>query len=402
LRSILALGLIQALFLTGCGGDGSGTTGSSGASQKIATAAANVQPLTVDAGPANTVNIPFVSITICQPNSTTNCQTIDHVEVDTGSYGLRIISSVLSASLNLPQETDSNNNPIVECTQFADGYSWGPVKTADVHISGELAANIPIQVIGDPAYPTVPSDCSSAGVQEDTVQAFGANGILGIGPFAQDCPNCTTAPVAGTYYVCPSGGICQGTSVTLAQEVVNPVALFPTDNNGVIVELPAVPAEGAATVTGALVFGIGTQGNNGLGGATVLTGSSTTGNITTTYKGTSYPNSFIDAGSNGNYFVDSSLAACTSSSGFFCPSSTLTLMATNTASGISSTVSFSVADADALFASNATFTVFDDLAGPNSDPQGFDLGLPFFLGRNVYTAIEGKNTSGGMGPYFAY
>jgi hypothetical protein len=72
------------------------------------------------------------------------------------------------------------------------------------------------------------------------------------------------------------------------------------------------------------------------------------------------------------------------------------------ANGISSTVSFSVANADTLTTSNATFTVFDDLAGPNPDTTSFDLGLPFFLGRNVYTAIAGRNTSGGMGPYFAY
>jgi hypothetical protein len=32
----------------------------------------------------------------------------------------------------------------------------------------------------------------------------------------------------------------------------------------------------------------------------------------------------------------------------------------------------------------------------------FDFGLPFFYGRNVFTAIEGKNTAGGLGPYFAY
>jgi hypothetical protein len=28
--------------------------------------------------------------------------------------------------------------------------------------------------------------------------------------------------------------------------------------------------------------------------------------------------------------------------------------------------------------------------------------LPFFFGRNVFTAIEGRNTSGGMGPFVAY
>ena len=40
------------------------------------------------------VNILYVNVTICAPGSTTNCQTIDHVQVDTGSQGLRILSSV--------------------------------------------------------------------------------------------------------------------------------------------------------------------------------------------------------------------------------------------------------------------------------------------------------------------
>jgi hypothetical protein len=63
-------------------------------------------------------------------------------------------------------------------------------------------------------------------------------------------------------------------------------------------------------------------------------------------------------------------------------------------------VTFSVANADSLFNDNPTAFVFENLAGPNS--QGFDWGLPFFYGRNVFTAMEGKTTPGGMGPYWAY
>ena len=65
-------------------------------------AANNVAPLVVDAGPdpqnVPVVNVPFVTITICVPGTQT-CQTIDHVAVDTGSSGLRIVSSVLSIPL---------------------------------------------------------------------------------------------------------------------------------------------------------------------------------------------------------------------------------------------------------------------------------------------------------------
>jgi hypothetical protein len=44
--------------------------------------------------------------------------------------------------------------------------------------------------------------------------------------------------------------------------------------------------------------------------------------------------------------------------------------------------------------------VFPTLGGPN--PSIFDWGLPFFYGRKVYTAIESRNTPGGVGPYWAY
>ena len=38
----------------------------------------------------------------------------------------------------------------------------------------------------------------------------------------------------------------------------------------------------------------------------------------------------------------------------------------------------------------------------NSPASSFDLGLPFFYGRNVYTAIEGRSAGGATGPYFAF
>jgi hypothetical protein len=35
-------------------------------------------------------------------------------------------------------------------------------------------------------------------------------------------------------------------------------------------------------------------------------------------------------------------------------------------------------------------------------PHSFAFGLPFFYGRNVYTAIEGRNAGGTVGPFFAF
>ncbi len=59
---------------------------------------------------------PFVTITVCAPAAPTNCQTIDHILVDTGSSGLRIISSALSSALALSQQTDAGGDAVAECT----------------------------------------------------------------------------------------------------------------------------------------------------------------------------------------------------------------------------------------------------------------------------------------------
>ena len=443
-RTLFLLGLVPLMLaIASCGGGGgagvttgSGSTGSSGSSGSGQTN--NVAAIVVDAGPSpggtsvNSVDIPYTTVTICYPGSTTQCQTFDHIEIDTGSFGFRILADATDTngnplSLNLPAETDTNGNTIAECTAFVDGYSWGPIATADIDISGESAASVPIQVIGDPSqsgessFPPIPSGCSGTGTNEDTVATFGANGILGVGPFTHDCgTTCSTgsnAANSGVYYTCPANGAsCVGAAVDTSEQVTNPVADFQTDNNGVIIELPAIPADGAPTVTGSLVFGIDTEGNNALTAQTVLTADAS-GDVTTEFNGQSLPYSLFDTGSNAYYFNDASIPPCTSSglSGWFCPSSTVTLSATNygvsssgAMTGTSSPVTFYVGDASTLF--NSGDTAYNDIGASAGDQTAicgssdcsFDFGLPFFFGRNVYVAISGADTSAGYGPFYAY
>jgi hypothetical protein len=192
--------------------------------------------------------------------------------------------------------------------------------------------------------------------------------------------------------------------VALAQQLQNPVGMFSTDNNGVLIQLPALPATGAATATGSLIFGIGTQSNNGLGSATILGVDANTGNITTVFRNVSYTNSYIDSGSSAIFFGSNLYPICTGAgAGFYCPTTMQTLSATLQGTNrATSTVSFSVGNGDQLFGTNPNFMAFSNIAVPNPDPAGFAWGLPFFFGRNVFTALEGKNTPGGLGPYFAF
>jgi len=405
IRSLVRVGLAGAvltllILLGGCGGGGSGS------STTTPPPTANTVPITVDLGPAgNFVNLATVSVTLCAPGSTTQCQTIDHIQVDTGSSGLRILASAISPAILLPQQTGSNGAPLVQCFQFIDGFVWGPVKAADIQMAGESGHGIAIQVIGDPAFPAVPSSCSHAGPPENDVSALGANGVLGISFFLQDCGNaCAASALPGVYYTCNVGATCQPIAVPLAQQTPNPVSLFATDNNGVIVTLPLISAVGAATSTGSLILGIGTQADNSLGAATVFTANASTGTLSTTLNGQSLSDSYIDSGSSAFYFGNGAVPICTGpGSGLYCPASTQTLAATIVGTNAATAqVGFSVANADQLFNANPSFSAFANLGGPNSDASGFVWGLPFFFGRQVYTAFEGRSTPAGAGPFNAF
>lgn len=382
-------------------------------------AGANIQPIVIDAGPdpANFIsaNVAYTTVTICIPG-TSNCQTIDHVMVDTGSSGFRVLSGVLN--LSLPAELSSNGNTLGECLVFVDGYVWGTIATADITVGGEKASAAPVQImLPSTSSPPVPSSCSSqtTGPNEGgSVDAFGANAIIGVGLFQQDCGlGCTNANNSppDVYYDCPSSG-CNPIFVPLAQQVPNPVALFANDNNGVIIQLPSVADGGAATADGSMIFGIGTESNNGLGAANVYPvpdSGTNAGDFITTYGGNSYPQSFIDSGSNGYFFLDSATTGIPTCSGdlsqWYCPATSPdNLSASNQGqstsgpTGSSINVSFSIENTSNLF--NTNNTAFSTLSG--TYPGAFDWGLSFFYGRSVFTAIENMGTPGGTGPYFAY
>jgi len=394
----LVASLLAFWFLAGCGG-GSSSSSSNGGLQTISSTGGNVATISVNGGPAGIdyADAAFASVTVCVPGTST-CQTVDNILVDTGSSGLRILSSVLT--LPLPQQT-SGGNPVVECFPFVSGYTWGPVQTADVEMASEKASSVPIQVVGTST--TVPESCSSFGTSSDTLDTLGANGIVGVGLFAQDCGDPTCPAAANIYYDCASTSSCTAITEASAQEVQNPVSLFASDNNGVILELPAVTGGEEATLSGSLVFGIGTQSNNALGAATIYTADDF-GNFTTTYNGTAYPDSFIDSGSNGYYFLDGSITGIgecgPDEAGFYCPTPMANISATNQgANGTGGGVSFSVASAETLFGSgDFALSQLGGISG-ESAPFYFDFGLPFFFGRNVYTGLQSSTYPDG---YWAY
>jgi hypothetical protein len=355
----------------------------------------------------SSVNSPLASVTICA-TGTTNCTTIPNVLVDTGSYGLRLAASAIPGSFPVTRTTASAGGTLAECALFGSGTTWGSVANVDVHLAGEMATSVPIQIVGDSAVGTPPAFCTDQGSGDmSSATGMGYNGILGVGLEVQDCgTDCVQSNAVGAYYGCKTtnSAACQGTTVSLADQVSNPVASFPVDNNGTILTMSSVAPGGAASATGTLTFGIGTQPDNALAsGSTVytLTGLTTEWPLTFTthFNGEDYTNSFVDSGSNGLFFNAPTISTCVDLP-FWCPtglySSTATIIGVNNAQ---SGQALAIANADTMIDDG------NDYAMPElgAELQGeFDWGLPFFFGRPVYTAIDGRAAGGTNGPYYAF
>jgi hypothetical protein len=367
----------------------------------------NTAPIAIDGGPTvngASINYPngaYVTANVCVPNTTT-CATIDHVLLDTGSVGFRVLGSALGG-LSLTPQTASDGNPMAECYIAPTGYAWGSVALAQVQVAGEIASSIPIEVIAPSSFPAAPAACTSqtAGGALNTIGALKAKAILGIGVLLQDCGSACTAVPQSTYFSCPLAG-CGPLPATIAQQVSNPVAAFPNDNNGSLIQLPPLVAGGSQTAQGTLIFGIGTQLNNAQTGVTVY-GVNSAGMFTSTYNNTAYPGA-LSSGANANYFLTSAITGIPNcnTTAYYCPSSQQTFSVTNAGTnGTSASASFPVDNGDTLIQSGKF--AFSTLGGPGGNrTAGFVFGIPLFYGRNVFTALSGASTPGGIGPYFAY
>lgn len=421
-RALGALGLATAVALiAGCGGGGGGgsnttspssttsssapsTSGTSSSSTNSTPLAVNQVPVTVGYGYGGGTNIPTVSVTLCAPG-TSNCQTIDNIQVDTMSFGLRLTSSAANAVLSSLPPVTSGGAPVAECTQFADGYTWGSVRLADVKIGGETASNLPINILGDVPQSAVSTGGCSSGTLETSGSNLGANGILGIGVAQYDCgPGCATQANNGMYYGCPGGTNCTGTTMPLTSQVATPMRSFAADNNGVSLTMPSVGPSGALLVSGVLTFGVATQSNNALpgSGVTVYTTNPYGDTQSATYNGALGYAAFFDSGSNAYFVPDSTIPQCSGQGAWaYCPSSTVSRTIGVTGyNGASGSFPISIANAQSLFSSGAyaSNNLGGTLAGVGTK---LDMGMPFFYGRTVYYGYDQQGT-GGPKPYVAF
>lgn len=406
---IALVNLSASAFLCACFGSNNATTTPSAPPPVL-----NTMAVMVDSGPAaatGQINHAYATVKICVPGSQTQCASIDHVLLDTGSWGLRLVGSVLAANgVTMSAEKDAQGQSIEECMTFGGGQTWGPVVLADVSMAGEVAASVPVQIMDDGAAGAPPpATCGANGTLINDVSGFGANGVLGIGVFAQDCGAACTAAATPLqiYFGCTSAGACTAENVALSAQVTNPIAMFAADNNGVVIDLPNPQnANGDATLSGEMTFGIATQADNELPltGLTVLAADSN-GEFTATYNGgaTVLP-ALLDSATDSYSFDDPSIAVCATGAfvGYYCPAtSPQSLFAVNTgagANGAVNTVQFAVADPSAFVVGASAFMNLGGGGGSTS----FTWGLPFFYGRKIFIGIDQRSGGGFTGPYYAY
>ncbi len=441
-----------SMVLTSCGGVGQGGVIAPNLPTPTPSGVANTVPVTAgvtsSGGYANGV---FTFVTVCRPAILpvgqnpqggpplpATCQTIPNILVDTGSVGLRLLASGTVDELNLPFVTDSNNNPLQECVQFADfSYVWGPVARATIEMSDETAAQVPlqgetantgvpIQLITPAVYEQipVPADCLSSPpsggvpIAANTLQTLGANGILGVGTFPQDCGiACTSSPLRNQYYSCPSN-LCSVDSVPQNLQVWNPVAAFEYDNDGLSLTLPGAPFGGTGPVTGQLIFGIGTQSDNALSGVEIYAidaygnfpqvtlteppGPNSTSILPVLFVNYLSPQngSYIDSGSPAIYSSDAQSLAipeCLNADGeplgLYCPAIATYFSAKVYGTNHVLPGLFAWYDENAetlLNSGNSVFSTLGGDSGTDFSTDYVDFGLPFFLGHTVFVGFAGS------------
>jgi Protein of unknown function (DUF3443) len=387
----------------------------------VASGQQNVQPVSVNPGGpvdgAVYLNIPTTSVLVCVP-STSTCQSIDGILVDTGSSGLRILKSQLI--IPLPPVTQSGGS-VNDCVSFVgQQFLWGEVASADVYLAGEKASGISLQLIADPTTFAIPTSCSNGGIDADNIEVLPANGILGVSTEPTDCTVSGANPcdpTSGTnpqppYFVCFNGQGCAPTLLPKARQVTNPIVAFSIDNNGDILDFPAV-GTAMVSVSGTLTFGINTQLNNNVGNATVF--GINEDYFTTVFSGQQLTKSFIDSGSNELFFPNVTGIQVCSDGTSYCPANPpLLLSATDEGANSvgSATVDFQVDNYEADITNNPGDAAFGYIAagGDESPPcqngQGacsFDWGLPFFFGRRVFTSIDTQTVANEpKTPWWAY
>lgn len=329
-------------------------------------------------------NLPFVSVTVCA-SGTRNCVTVDRIKLDTGSEGLRVFRSALQG-LQLSIERDARGADLALCAGFAGGDGdWGPIASADLILGDEFAREAKIQIV-DPDFPSPNVTCLPTAND-------GRNGILGMS-------TALTSPNGKSYFSCRSDG-CTPVTLDSAQEPLNPIAYLNEDNNGIIVQTPEVPATGAASVKGWVIFGIDTRSNNQSDRARTTCHVRSDDFFQANYRGKNYWTK-LDSGTNAYDLPPPAvnIPFCGNSSVYLCPVHPADFEVNllnedgTSCAGLDLTITGEGHGAMAIPGLGESW---------GGDTSGmFILGVPFFFGKRIYYGTAHQLSSLGMGPLVAF
>ncbi len=393
----LSFFLIILFILAACGGGGGNNSSNNNPNGNTSQPATPTtvpvvgKYLTVNITPgSNSIcsynNAPCVSVNICQPG-TSNCQTINNILIDSGSFGLRVFGSLLSSNIlnNLPYLT-SGSNTVAECVTYGDGSAnWGPVQFADLNLGGVTASSIPIQIINGNFQGV--SNCAGAATSPSN---FGLNGILGVGTLNSDLG-------FSNYYSCTNSS-CSRT--TPSQYVQNPITgLGTNNNNGITFHFGSLPTSGAYNANGYAIFGVGNNVDNTPTSTATVFKINNNGNglnVNTTFQNQNN-SSFLDTGSNYLSFSNSTFLPLCSDGISFCPPAGQFVAETALMSDINGfnstgTINFSIGNAPWLLnSSNTAFATLASSLGSSFTGNLINWGMPFFYGRTVYMVFAGNS-----------
>jgi hypothetical protein len=338
-------------------------------------------------GPDGNLNSPNIPVTICVPG-TSECTTLQHVVIDTGSVGLRVFGPALRG-LSLPMQALPDGGTLAECIEWTPSY-WGPMSRADVALGSRTVQNVSIQVV-DAEFGHLPTTCPTP-VDH---WAHDYDGILGLHPAVDDCSDsaCAWPP----YYDC-NATICAPAPPPKGLQLMNVTALI---DNGVTLRMPAVPVDGASSVSGTLILGVGTNPENTPSPSVRVVPTDSHANFPVSVDGSTYKGGF-DTGS--SFFVvrpEPGLPVCSDNPEFLCPSTPqqVDVDFLRPDGGALGSVALPIANWDQLPSGNL---VFDNVGWQGAPTADLLIGMPFFYGRTVYVGFSGQQSTLGPGPAIGF
>jgi hypothetical protein len=270
--------------------------------------------------------------------------------------------------------------------------------TADVELGGLRASKVPMQVIEPQSNEQSLCDSSA----DDDYDPNGYNGMIGISTALNDV-------MQWAYYSCGASGCSNIPTPSTDVLIKNVLALLPEHNNGYLIRLPEVPAEGAKSLDGQIILGIDTSENNRPSPNLKLiqagvdpSESESWGEFYIETGGVKYSSAF-DTGTYSYSFPTTAIPTCEDSPTSLCPSAPTSIPVDilNSSGAVTYSVNLSVANFDQLsstgnsvFNNNGEIWSYSVLGRPS-----LILGMPFFYGRTIFFALNQKHTELGTGPW---